>query len=244
VGGPAGAGELGVRPGVVVTAPVAAGLARVAAGCSAAFVLVAALVWAAWPPLVTFDQRWSSRAYDFTVTHPWCLSLSRLATSFADTVTITVLTALVCVACLVGRRRLLAFWLAVTVAGSALLNAVLKLGLEATRPASAGQLTPASGFSFPSGHTQAATVTYPAIVLVVGWLVFGPGIRARRVSASAVCVLVAAVGASRVLLGAHWPSDVLGGLLVGCAWLAGATLLLLRRHRWGTSPVGPTDGSP
>ncbi len=243
VEGPSDPKHVGGRA-VVWPEHVRARLARVAVGCGTAFVILTALVWAAWAPLVAFDQRWASAAFDFTTAHSWCLTLSRAATSCADTVTIIVLTAVVCVALLMRRRGLLALWLAVTVAGSALLNSILKASLQATRPASAGQLTAAHGFSFPSGHTQAATVTYPAVVLVVGWIVFRPGRRVRRFSATAVYLLVAAVGASRVLLGVHWPSDVLGGFLLGSAWVAGATLTLLRLQDQRASSVVPTDPSP
>ncbi|MGW5240690.1 phosphatase PAP2 family protein [Monashia sp. NPDC004114] len=121
---------------------------------------------------------------------------------------------------------MLAVWLAVTVGGSALLNTTIKLALERTRPPTAAALTSAHGFSYPSGHTQAATVTYSAILLVVGWRACRPGPQLRLASATIVAVLVAAVGASRVLLGAHWPSDVLGGWLLGSAWVAAAAIAL------------------
>jgi len=127
----------------------------------------------------------------------------------------------------VGRRFLTAAWLAVTVAGSSLVNSLVKAAVEEVRPASAGAVTPADGFSYPSGHTQAATVTYVAVVLVVGWQVLHPGRRARIVSAGAVALLAGAVGCSRVLLGAHWPSDVLGGWLLGSCWVTAATAVLI-----------------
>ena len=206
-----------------------AALRRLGGGCALAFLVLTALVWGGWPPLVSFDQRWSTRAYAFTVSHDWCLTLSRAATALGDAVTVTTLTVVVCLALLVGRRRVMAVWLAVTVAGSALLNTLVKVSLERTRPPSAEQLTSAHGFSFPSGHTQAATVFYAALVVVVGWRVFHPTQRWARLTAAAAVVVAVAVGASRVLLGAHWPSDVLGGWLLGCAWIAVATLVLRRR---------------
>ena len=81
---------------------------------------------------------------------------------------VAVLTAAATLICLFGRRWVLAWWLVATVAGSALLNSLLKAGLDKARPSSAGLLTTAHGFAFPSGHTQAATVTYVAVVLVAG----------------------------------------------------------------------------
>jgi undecaprenyl-diphosphatase len=218
-----------------VSSPVVARLAAAAATTAALFVAVAARVAAGWSRLANIDERWAAKAYAFTVDHRWCEALARTATWLADGVVVTVVTSLGVALCLVRRRRLLGLWLAVTVAGSALLNSVVKAGVQQARPSTAGDLTPAHGFAFPSGHTQAATVTYVALVLVVGWRLFAPRAGVSRASAVAVAVLVGAVGLSRVMLGAHWPSDVLGGWLLGSAWVTAATALLLTR------PPTPAD---
>ena len=205
--------------------------------------MLTVLVWTSWPRLVDFDKNWASRSYAYTSHHAWLQALAGLATALGNGVTIVVLTAAACVACMLARRRMLAAWLAVTVGGSALLNTTIKLALERTRPPTAAALTSAHGFSYPSGHTQAATVTYSAILLVVGWQLSRPGPRLRLASATIVTALVAAVGVSRVLLGAHWPSDVLGGWLLGSAWVATAAIVLsrlqIRAHlpREGTDPT-------
>ena len=150
-----------------------------------------------------------------------------MITNLAYGGTVTVLTGIVAVVLALRRRWLLGWWLVLTVAGSALLSTVLKVSLDRLRPDNAGELTSAHGFSFPSGHTQAATVTYVSIVLVVGWQVLSPGRAARVASTIAVTVVVGAVGLSRIYLGAHWPSDVLGGWLSGSAWVLAATAVLL-----------------
>lgn len=83
----------------------------------------------------------------------------------------------------------------------------------------------ASGLSFPSGHTTVATL----FALSCAWACAGrarPGWPRRAVWAGAA-VYAGAVGWSRVWLGVHWPTDVVGGWLFGLAWLAASTALIL-----------------
>jgi undecaprenyl-diphosphatase len=201
---------------------------RAAATCGGAFAVVAVVVWAGWDRLAAFDERWATRAHTFMLLHPWCETIARIATWTASGLVITVLTALAVVVCVVRGHRWLACWLVLCVAGSAVLNSLVKEVVGRTRPDSARLEPSAHGLAFPSGHTQAATVTYVAVVLVVGWATWQPTTRVRQVSCLAVVVLVAAVGVSRVLLGAHWPSDALGGWLLGSAWVTAATTALRR----------------
>ena len=216
-------------------------LVRVTAASGGAFAVLAALVWTGWDRLVAFDRRWSARAFDFMLGHQWCETISRIATWMAGGLTITVLTGIVVLICVGFGHRLLAVWLAVTVAGSAIANTLVKAAMEQTRPPTANLETSAHGFAFPSGHTQAATVTYVAVVLVVGWQIWRPARWLRRVSVVGVVVLVASVGLSRILLGAHWPSDVLGGWLIGAAWVTAATVAL---NRWPSHHAGSPIGRP
>lgn len=202
-------------------------LVEASVACAVGLLVVAVLVLAGWGPLADLDSGWSARAYAFTVGHPAFESAVRVVTALGDGWTVSVLTAAVAIALAARGRWLLGWWLVLTVAGSALLSTALKHGLERVRPPSTGGLADAHGFSFPSGHTQAATVTFTAVVLVVGWQVLRPGPAARAASAAAVVVVIAAVGLSRVFLGVHWPSDVLGGWLSGSAWVTGATAVLL-----------------
>ncbi|MGW0555950.1 phosphatase PAP2 family protein [Streptomyces sp. NPDC002926] len=95
------------------------------------------------------------------------------------------------------------------------------------RPATADWVTHASSFAFPSGHAT----TFALMAGLLAWAIAG---RARPALAYAGCVLLVswaiAVGLSRVYLGVHWPSDVLGGWLFALAWLGlGAVLIPLCR---------------
>jgi membrane-associated phospholipid phosphatase len=85
----------------------------------------------------------------------------------------------------------------------------------------------AGGPAFPSGHTTMATV----LGVLGAWALLERAPHRRRALVAAAVATAAAVGLSRVWLGVHWPSDVVGGWLFGTAWALGCVLLLGRRRR-------------
>jgi undecaprenyl-diphosphatase len=118
-----------------------------------------------------------------------------------------------------GAHRLSTFLVATTL-GGAILSTTVKVLVDRPRPEVDHPIVTAFGKSFPSGHALSSTVVYGAVLLTFLPLLAG---RARRVAVGATAVLVLAIGASRLLLGVHFLSDVVGGYLLGIAWLCGAT---------------------
>ena len=113
--------------------------------------------------------------------------------------------------------------------------------MDRDRPTLDPPVATAGGFSFPSGHAAASTVTYGAVTLAL--LPAVPGRRARRATVVAVVVLVAAIGASRLALGVHYVTDVLGGFALGSAWLAASTAAFsVWRVERGGPPVDAREG--
>jgi membrane-associated phospholipid phosphatase len=153
----------------------------------------------------------------------------KTVTWLGSSVTVIPLTILVVLLLLRSRHRILALYLALAVAGGALLNAIAKHVLGRPRPPLSLQLQHASGSSFPSGHTTQATATYLALAIVVGILASSQG---RRTAVWAIAAIACvAVGLSRIYLGVHWATDVLAGWLLGAVWISALTLVFNRELR-------------
>jgi undecaprenyl-diphosphatase len=123
-------------------------------------------------------------------------------------------------------RRTWWVWVAL-MAAAPIAETLLKAGVARPRPE-------AMSYGFPSGHATAAAAYFGALIYLSDGL--PPGVR-RIVRALAVLMIVL-VAVARVMLRAHWPSDVLGGIALGLA-LASAAALLAARPAWRQpSPAG------
>jgi membrane-associated phospholipid phosphatase len=112
------------------------------------------------------------------------------------------------------RRAAVLGLLLLVVIGQNLITNGVKLLVQRERPP-VPHLADSSGFSFPSGHSAAAAATYAAVALVLGR---GRPWRVKAMLAAGAAAVTAAVAASRVLLGVHWLTDVVGGVALGFGW--------------------------
>ena len=122
-----------------------------------------------------------------------------------------------------------ALWLFLSLAGASLLITTLKNSFERPRPVAFFGVLPSS-YSFPSGHALASFCFYIVLAGLLSSRVRSTTL--RIVIWIAASLLVAAIGFSRIYLGVHYPSDVIGGYLAAALWVT--TLLAadhMRTHR-------------
>lgn len=193
-------------------------LATVAVGLGA-FVALWLLVGLRWGPLLRLDTRAVTGAHGFALHHSWSPAVSRIVTDLGSPIAVDVVTVVAAVLALARRWIATAIVIAAARLGELASVTVVKQVAERARPVFGQPLATAGGYSFPSGHAAGSAALYGVLVLLAvpalaGW---------RRVAVVlAGTVFVLAVAASRVLLGVHYPSDVVAGMALGVAWAAAA----------------------
>jgi undecaprenyl-diphosphatase len=139
-----------------------------------------------------------------------------------------------------GHHRRLSAYLLVTGLVGGLVDTAVKVAVNRARPSLQDPIATAHGKSFPSGHTMLATYGYGALLLA--YLPLLPR-RLHRPAIGMWLLLVAAIAFSRLGLGVHYISDVLGGFVLGLAWLVAMTAAFsIWRVERGRAPVEVTEG--
>ncbi|MGV9989193.1 phosphatase PAP2 family protein [Streptomyces sp. NPDC003374] len=191
-------------------------------------VLLSALVAVRWRPLVGVDGAVARATHRWAVGDPGVTHVFRVLTDWVwDPLTMRLLCAAAAV-WLVWRRAAwwTAVWLTLTCALATVLQQTLKAAIGRPRPVWPDPVDSARYTAFPSGHAMTATVVCGLLL----WLLHhhGAGRTLRRTAVALAVVSVAGVGLTRVWLGVHWLSDVVGGWLLGAAVVAAATAAYTR----------------
>ncbi|RUL91874.1 phosphatase PAP2 family protein [Verrucosispora sp. FIM060022] len=203
-----------------------AGLALVL-GAGVGFGLVLVLVRVQWSPLYDVDHgvaQWLNARV--SPIGPLVTVLNAI-TDLGGRAVIVWLVTVAVVGLLIRRQGRLAVFVIVTGAGALILDPALKTLVDRLRPEVATPIGSYAGQSFPSGHALGSMVAYGALLLV-----FLPAMapRWRKPAMVAVGVVVFLIGFTRIALGVHFLSDVIGAWLLGAAWL-GVTAYAFRMWR-------------
>jgi undecaprenyl-diphosphatase len=193
-------------------------LAPLAVVTAAAFVfaLLLLLVRLQWAPLESVDHAAAGRLNSLVAGDPLVVSIVKAVTWLGSGGVLWTLTGAAAVLLALRRRWRLTAYLLVAGAGELVLDPVLKALVGRLRPVVAHPVAYGNGDSFPSGHALGSIVCYGALFLVFLPAARGPW---RRVLTAVIVTLIAAVGISRLLLGVHYISDVLGAWALGVTWL-------------------------
>jgi undecaprenyl-diphosphatase len=227
--------------------PLRARLPRYAAITVGALVLcgvLLALVETGWGPLARLDHGWADGLHGLARRNlPFTVSMQTLTMLGGPLIMRSLLGLAAVWLWAIGARTLAAWTAAQALVGWGVQWAV-KTAVDRPRPSWPDPVAHAADSAFPSGHAMAAALTAATLVALV-WP------RADRRTRIVCCTLAGAgtalVGFTRLALGVHWPSDVLGGWLLAAAVLGGTTVLLelwrpgalsrdVRRVNWRTRP--------
>lgn len=155
---------------------------------------------------------------------------------------VTVLFIVAMVVLLATGKRTDALFLVAAIGGSVALNSIMKLLIQRPRPVLPwAHVLP--DYSFPSGHSMNSLVFYVAIAMLI-WTHAGQ--RAGTIAVIGALAIAVAIGLSRIYLGYHYLTDVVGGLAAGLGWLfavsvAFQTVPTAWAHRpWAVRHPGPS----
>ncbi|WP_055699388.1 phosphatase PAP2 family protein [Streptomyces silaceus] len=199
-----------------------------AALCVPSFLLLL-LVALEWSPLFSLDRDIARTTHRWAVDDPDATHAAKILTDwFWDPWTMRALCAVAAIWLAVRGAR----WLALWVAGACVLGSVVQQSLKAAydrpRPQWPDPVDSAHYAAFPSGHAMTAAVACGLLL----WLLRGYGVGPVlwRTAVTLAVVSVVGVGLTRIWLGVHWPSDVLGG------WLLGALVVALAVATYAYGP--------
>lgn len=189
-------------------------------------------------PLTVFDKRVAIWLHHRT-THRM-LSVMHALTALGSGVVVAGAASFVALALVWTRRWYRLLTLGLVLSGGLLLDVLLKIAFHRSRPDFGDSIALFQGYSFPSGHAMAATLLYGVLAAIAvesirSW-------RWRILTVIGAIVLVLLVAFSRMYLGAHYLSDVLGAIAAGTAWLALCVIAVNTfRHYRGQRIRGPSD---
>ena len=190
-------------------------------------------------PLTALDERWARWLHERVADGGFAETVLRAISFTGKPGFLAVAVGLPMIWLLRNGARKLALFLLVVGVGGGLVDTAVKVAVGRPRPTFDEPIATAFGKSFPSGHSMSSLVCFGALLVVFLPLV-APRARAWCVALTGAWIL--AVGVSRLALGVHYVSDVLGGYVLGAAWLAGSVAVFeVWREDRGRRPTQPLE---
>lgn len=186
--------------------------------------------------LLELDLRATAAAEDAVAGSDGLVLAAQTTTLLGEPVLLTALSAVLALLLWrTGRTRLALLVLAARI-GAMVLSTGLKLVVDRARPVFDDPVALALGGSFPSGHALGSAAFWTMLALVLAHR-----LQHLRLLLGAALAIAAAVAASRVLLGVHYLSDVVGGFLLGVGWTALCAAVFTA---WWVEQPHPARGTP
>lgn len=175
-----------------------------------------------WTGITEIDYRLGAFFYDLRT--PMRTEVATAITRIADILGQSVTTIIITAALILRKKWRTGLWFGLTVLfGAAGLNGLMKEFFERIRPDQIDHLVEQGGYSFPSGHSMGSMIIYGGLLFIIiryinsrrtHWTI-------GKLALSIVLgLLVLFIGLSRIYLGVHYLSDVIGGFSLGLSWLA------------------------
>lgn len=171
-------------------------------------------------PVISFDE--TMRYWVYEQRSPLLNAIFIPITYMGNWQTITVLAAILLA--VPKTRRNIGLPFAVISLSSTVVYKVVKGIFERPRPELDVRLIPQGGFSFPSGHSMNCIVCFGILIYLIRR--YCPNRKLANILTVVLGLLIVGIGTSRVYVGVHFPTDVLGGWSLGLAFLMGSILIL------------------
>ena len=171
-------------------------------------------------PVIGFDE--TVRHWVYQQRSPLLSTIFIPVTYMGNWQTITMLAAILLA--IPKTRRDIGLPFAVVSLSSTVLYKIVKGIFERPRPELEARLIPQGGFSFPSGHSMNCIVCFGILIYLIRR--YCPDRRAANILTVLLILLITGIGTSRVYVGVHFPTDVLGGWSLGLAFLMGSIIIL------------------
>lgn len=171
-------------------------------------------------PVISFDE--TLRYWVYEQRSPLLSAIFIPITYMGNWQTITVLAAILLA--IPKTRGDIGLPFAVISLSSTVVYKVVKGIFERPRPELDVRLIPQGGFSFPSGHSMNCIVCFGILIYLIRR--YCPNCRIANILTVLLAILIIGIGTSRVYVGVHFPTDVLGGWSLGLAFLMGSILIL------------------